>query len=70
VRREQSVKLDHLPVLLRVPSLPADLASGQRVRLAVENIDLLAPELSCRFLNLLGATDQAEAVEEAAEEAE
>ena len=70
VRREQSVKLDHLPVLLRVPSLPADLAPGQRVRLALENIDLLAPELACRFLNLLGATDQAEAVEESTEEAE
>lgn len=70
VRREQSVKLDHLPVLLRVPSLPADLAPGQRVRLGLENIDLLAPELVCRFLNLLGATDQAEAVEESAEEAE
>jgi exoribonuclease-2 len=70
VRREQSVKLDHLPVLLRVPSLPADLAAGQRVRLAVESVDLLAPEVSCRFLNLLGATDGAEAVEESTEEAE
>ncbi len=68
VRREQSVKLDHLPVLLRVPSLPGDLAAGQRVRLAIESIDLLAPEVTCRFLNLLGATDQAEAVEESAEE--
>jgi exoribonuclease-2 len=68
VRREQSVKLDHLPVLLRVPSLPGDLAAGQRVRLAIESIDLLAPEVTCRFLNLLGATDQAEAVEESTEE--
>jgi exoribonuclease-2 len=57
-------------VLLRVPSLPADLAAGQRVRLAVESVDLLAPEVSCRFLNLLGATDGAEAVEESTEEAE
>ncbi|PKO37851.1 MAG: ribonuclease II [Betaproteobacteria bacterium HGW-Betaproteobacteria-6] len=64
VRREQSVKLDHLPLLLRVPSLPADLAAGQRVRLAVENLDLLAPEVSCRFLSLLGGGNPAEAVEE------
>ncbi|TXG96410.1 MAG: RNB domain-containing ribonuclease, partial [Rhodocyclaceae bacterium] len=70
VRREQSVKLDHLPVLLRVPSLPVDLAAGQRVHLAIENIDLLAPELTCRFVNLLDQTDQVEAVEESAEEAE
>ncbi|MCE1180783.1 MAG: RNB domain-containing ribonuclease [Rhodocyclales bacterium] len=53
VRREQLVKLDNLPLMLRVPSLPADLAPGTRVRLAVESIDLLAPEASCRFLGLL-----------------
>ncbi len=53
VRREQLVKLDNLPLMLRVPSLPADLAPGTRVRLAVESIDLLAPEASCRFLSLL-----------------
>jgi len=64
VRREQLVKLDHLPVMLRVPSLPADLAPGQRVHLAVESIDLLAPEVSCRFLSLLGDSNAAEAVED------
>jgi hypothetical protein len=30
----------------------------------------LAPELTCRFVNLLGQTDEVEAVEESAEEAE
>ncbi len=50
VRREQLVKLDHLPLLLRVPSVPADLGPGKRLRLAVESIDLLGPELSCRYL--------------------
>jgi exoribonuclease-2 len=64
VRREQLVKLDHLPLLLRVPSLPNDLPPGQRVHLAVEDIDLLAPELVCRFLALLGERDAAEALEE------
>ncbi|MDR2187621.1 MAG: RNB domain-containing ribonuclease [Azonexus sp.] len=60
VRREQVVKLDQLPLLARVPSLPADLPPGQRVRLRVEDIDLLGPEVSCRFLSLLGAQGLAE----------
>jgi len=50
VRREQLVKLDHLPLMLRVPSMPADLAPGSRVRLAIEQIDLLGPEVSARFV--------------------
>ena len=64
VRREQLVKLDHLPLMLRVPSLPADLTPGQRVHLAIEEIDLLGPELTCRFLSLLGECEAAEALEE------
>ena len=64
VRREQLVKLDHLPLMLRVPSLPTDLQPGQRVHLAVEACDLLAPEVSCRFISLLGDGNAAEAVEE------
>ncbi len=67
VRREQLVKLDHLPLMLRVPSLPADLAPGQRVHLAIETIDLLGPELTCRFLSLLGECEAAEALEEEAQ---
>ncbi len=66
VRREQQVKLDHLPLLLRVPSLPADLGQGARVRLVVENIDLLAPEVVCRFDRLLAEDAPAEVVEDAA----
>jgi len=62
IRREQQVKLDHLPLLLRVPSLPAELVQGQRVRLQIEQIDLLAPEVVCRFDQLL-ADSQPEAVE-------
>lgn len=64
VRREQLVKLDHLPLLLRVPSLPGDLLPGQRVHLAIDSIDLLAPELTCRFVRLLGETSPLEAVAE------
>ena len=57
VRREQLVKLDHLPLMLRVPSLPADLAPGRRVRLAIESLDLLAPEVAGRFVALLDAPE-------------
>ncbi len=64
VRREQLAKLDHLPLMLRIPSLPAELLPGTRVRLAVESIDLLSPEVTCRYLGLLDASVAAEAVEE------
>ena len=53
VRREQQVKLDHLPLLLRVPSLPADVGTGRRGRLAVDSIDLLGPEVVCRYLYVM-----------------
>lgn len=59
VRREQSVKLDHLPIVLRVPSLP-ELLPGQRVRLSVESMDLLNLELDCRYQATLGETEAAD----------
>ena len=72
VRRENLVKLDHLPLLLRVPSVP-ELNAGQRIRLAIEAMDLLTLELGCRYLETLdGAADAAEALgieDEATEEA-
>ncbi|WP_028993656.1 ribonuclease catalytic domain-containing protein [Azonexus hydrophilus] len=64
VRREQLCKLDHLPLLVRVPSAPPDLLPGQRLRLSVEHIDLLGPEVDMRFLNLLDAADPVEAEED------
>lgn len=67
VRREQLVKIDHLPLLLRVPSLPVDLTPGQRVRLAIESIDLLGPELACRHLATLD-TGMTEAIGEEEEQ--
>ena len=36
--------------LVRVPSLPADTGPGRRVRLALDAIDLLGPEVACRYL--------------------
>ena len=64
VRREQLVKVDHLPLVLRLPSVPAELGPGQRVRLAIESLDLLSLELHCRYLEHLDGSDAAEAAEE------
>ena len=60
VRRENLVKLDHLPLLLRVPSVP-ELNPGQRIRLAIEGMDLLTLELDCRYLETL--ENEAESVQ-------
>lgn len=54
VRRETLVKLDQLPLLQRVPSLP-ELLPGQRVRLVVEGMDELTLELNCRYQESLVA---------------
>ncbi|MCE1240051.1 MAG: RNB domain-containing ribonuclease [Azonexaceae bacterium] len=64
VRREQLVKLDHLPLMLRVPSMPADLAPGSRLRLAIEQIDLLGPEVSARFVVALDSAEAEAALPE------
>jgi exoribonuclease-2 len=52
--RESLVRLEHLPLVLRVPSLPA-LDRGVRVRLAIEEIDLLDAECRARYVELLPA---------------
>jgi exoribonuclease-2 len=41
VLRENLLRLDGLPLVLRVPSLPESVAAGTRVRLAVQEVDLL-----------------------------
>jgi exoribonuclease-2 len=46
--RENLVRLDELPLVVRVPSLPA-LESGSDVELAVGDIDLLELTLHCEF---------------------
>jgi len=51
VLRESLVRLDVIPLIVRVPSLP-ELPRGARVRLSVEDIDLLAAELRPRYLEL------------------
>ncbi len=54
VLREELVRIDRLPLVLRVPSLPA-CAPGSRVELAVSDIDLLELTLHCEFKRVLDA---------------
>ncbi|MCK6406212.1 MAG: RNB domain-containing ribonuclease [Rhodocyclaceae bacterium] len=69
VRRESLVKLDHLPMLLRVPSLP-ELLPGQRVRLSIEGMDELTLDLACRHAATLAIADTAADTAAADEETE
>ncbi len=49
VGRENLARLDHLPLVQRVPSAP-ELKPGQRIRLRIESIDYLTLELACRYV--------------------
>ena len=49
VLRESLARLDAIPLVARVPSLP-ELPRGAHVRLSVEGIDLLEAELRLRYL--------------------
>jgi exoribonuclease-2 len=51
VLREALVRLEAIPLVLRVPSLP-ELPRGTRVRLDIEGIDLLEAELRPRYREL------------------
>lgn len=53
VLRENLVRFDPIPLVVRVPSLPA-LAPGSRVELAVSDIDLLDLVFHCEFHKLEG----------------
>ncbi|HEX8962209.1 MAG TPA: RNB domain-containing ribonuclease [Rhodocyclaceae bacterium] len=68
VLKESLVRLERIPLVLRVPSLPA-LDRGARVKLAVEHIDLLEAEARARYVELLGTegSDAALGDEEGAE---
>jgi exoribonuclease-2 len=49
VQREALARLDSIPLVARVPSLP-ELPRGAHVRLAIEGIDLLEAELRLRYV--------------------
>ncbi len=52
VRRDGLLRFDDLPLVERVASLP-ELKTGERVRIAIEAIDTLTLQLSCRYLETL-----------------
>ena len=56
VIRESLVRFDELPLVLRVPSLPA-LDPGTRVELEIGDIDLLELTLRCEFIRILSALE-------------
>jgi exoribonuclease-2 len=57
VIRENLVRLDGLPLVIRVSSLP-ELGSGTRVRLAIRDIDLLERSLDAVFREVLPGGQQ------------
>jgi len=57
VLRENLVRFDELPLVLRVPSLPA-LDPGTRVELEIGDIDLLELTLRCEFTRSLSALER------------
>ncbi|MFZ5581275.1 MAG: ribonuclease catalytic domain-containing protein [Pseudomonadota bacterium] len=66
VRKENLVKLDPLPLMQRVPSLP-ELSMGQRVKLSVESWDTLSLELNLRFVAVIESTDVVADIQEEVE---
>jgi exoribonuclease II len=54
VLREELVRIDRIPLVARVPSMPA-APPGSRVELAVSDIDLLELTLHCEFKRTLDA---------------
>ncbi len=52
VWRENLVRLDTMPYITKVHSLP-ELSTGTRVKLSVKNVDTLLMELECKFIGLV-----------------
>ena len=57
VLRESLVRLEHLPLVLRIPSMPA-LERGARVRIELEKIDLFDAEARARHVETLAETPE------------
>ncbi|HET7197050.1 MAG TPA: RNB domain-containing ribonuclease, partial [Burkholderiales bacterium] len=55
VLRENLVRVEGLPLFVRVASLPETAAPGSRVRLAIEGVDLLERSLSALYRETLGS---------------
>jgi len=61
VLRENLVRLEGLPLFVRVPSLPETAAPGARVRLAVREVNLLERTVDCVYRETLPGAALAEA---------
>ncbi|HVY05734.1 MAG TPA: ribonuclease catalytic domain-containing protein [Burkholderiales bacterium] len=55
VLRDELVRLDRIPFVTRIPSMPA-LPSGSRVEVALSDIDLLDVTMHCEFVRSLEAS--------------
>ena len=66
VLRESTVRVEGIPLVLRVPSLP-QLAPGARVKLEVSDIDLLDKTVACVWRDTLDSDAPGEALEDAQE---
>jgi exoribonuclease II len=64
VWRENLVRLNGLPYMTKVHSLPA-LKPGSKVQLAIQKIDTLLMELDCKFLRVIEETTEPTAEAEA-----
>jgi exoribonuclease-2 len=50
--KEDLVRLDGVPVRMRIPGLP-ELENGDRIQLQIIRIDELMQELECRFVSVI-----------------
>ena len=55
VVKESLVVTDHMPLFVRVPSLPA-LDRGVHVSIGIESVDLLNADIHARYLELLASS--------------
>ena len=62
VLRESLVRLERIPLVLRIPALPA-FDYGTRVRLEIEKIDLFEAEGRARFVEALADAPEAVSAE-------
>jgi exoribonuclease-2 len=58
VLRDNLVRLDRLPMVTRVHSLP-ELAPGTAVELKVASMDFLETELKCQFVRVVPEAEPA-----------
>jgi len=68
VWRENLVRLERLPYMTKVHSLPAT-KPGSKVRLAIQKIDTLLMELECKFLGVIEEVSSTAGEEAASDEA-